>query len=321
LEQAQLVPGEAMPVDYYQPATGAAAAALTVAQHAWNHALSTAQGLKADLAAAIDVCVKAINDQAHTRFTPNPSGISGFLSGVKNFVKDHAAALSKLSSVLKGVSMVTGMLSFVPGLAVVSVVAGGLALGLDAATMWAAGHYDPTTLAMDVVAIVPGAGQLASKGLAGIRAAKAAKAVEAVEEEVQTDASLVARSESPPPTDSVQVHRVESPGNERIAIGPSGDVSIKGDSMLFINVGDRARAETFLTQRLDQGYEGTVLKSFDIEKSYAEDLASRAVSERQARMPGVSVIRVDTTKTASSYGLRSSEFAGLQRAILPGSGS
>lgn len=115
-----------------------------------------------------------------------------------------------------------------------------------------------------------------------------------------------------------RVFCVEGPGNARLNISAGGDVSIKGDNMLFLNFGDEARVQEFLAQRLAQGHDGTIIRSFDVPTSYANDVAARAVPESMAR--GSSVISVDTTKTASSYGLRSSEFPGLQRAIIPGSG-
>lgn len=117
-----------------------------------------------------------------------------------------------------------------------------------------------------------------------------------------------------------KVFRVEGPGNTRLDISGSGDVSIKGDAMLFLDFGDEARAQEFLAQRLVQEKEGTVIKSFDVPTSYVDVLRARAMPESMAKQPGASVISVDTTKTASSFGLRSSELPGLQRAIILGSG-
>ena len=115
-----------------------------------------------------------------------------------------------------------------------------------------------------------------------------------------------------------RVYRVEETAFARLHIDVAGNVAIKGDAMLFLNFGDEARAQEFLAQRLEQGRQGVVLKFFDVPTSYAADVASRAVPESMGR--GASVIWVDMTKTESSYGLRSTEFPGLQRAIVPGSG-
>jgi filamentous hemagglutinin len=118
-------------------------------------------------------------------------------------------------------------------------------------------------------------------------------------------------------TDYTTVFRVEGPGNARLDVTPGGNMQISGDNTLFLNFGDEARAQEFLAQRLSQGFDGTVIKSFDVATSYVNDLYSRAVPESMAR--GSSVFQVDVTKTASSFGLRSSEFPGLMCAIVPGS--
>lgn len=114
-----------------------------------------------------------------------------------------------------------------------------------------------------------------------------------------------------------RVFRVEGPGNARLSLDVVGNVRIKGDQTLFLNFGDEARAQQFLSKRLAQGYEGTAIKSFDVPNSYVEGLRSRAVPESMAR--GSSVFQVDTSATSGSFGVRSSEFEGLMCAIIPGS--
>ena len=118
--------------------------------------------------------------------------------------------------------------------------------------------------------------------------------------------------------DTVPVYRVEGPGNERVIIGSKGEVDIKGDKALFLNFGDRARAEEFLAMRLGQGYEGTTIKSFRVYSWYYDDLVSRSVPERLAK--GKSVFEADRSKTDHSYGLRATEFPSLKCGIVPGSG-
>ena len=112
--------------------------------------------------------------------------------------------------------------------------------------------------------------------------------------------------------------RVEGPGNARIAIDALGNVNFKGDAMLFLNFGDEARAQQFLAKRLEQGFDGTVVKSFDVPALYAEHVAQVAVPERLARTG--TIIHVDVTKTATSYGFRPSEFQNLMDNIIKGSG-
>jgi hypothetical protein len=115
-----------------------------------------------------------------------------------------------------------------------------------------------------------------------------------------------------------RVFRVEGPGNARLGIDGAGNVSIQGDKTLFLNFGDEARAQAVLEKRLAQGYEGTTIKSFEVPNSYVDSLRARAVPESMAR--GNSVFQVDVGQTSGSFGLRSSEFPGLQCATIPGSG-
>ena len=114
-----------------------------------------------------------------------------------------------------------------------------------------------------------------------------------------------------------RVFRVESPQNARLNIDADGNVDIIGDNALFLNFGDEARAQEFLVQRVTQGFEGSVIRSFDVPTSFVEQLAARATPESMARTS--SVFQVDVTRTSGSYGLRSSEFDGLLCAIIPGS--
>lgn len=46
---------------------------------------------------------------------------------------------------------------------------------------------------------------------------------------------------SPVAPKATSVYRVEGPGNARLSISPEGNVGIKGDNTLFVNLGDEAR--------------------------------------------------------------------------------
>ncbi len=116
-----------------------------------------------------------------------------------------------------------------------------------------------------------------------------------------------------------RVFRVESPANARLHIGQSGSVTISGEKMLFLNFGDEMRAQEFLARRLDQGLGDTAVRTFDVPTTYVENLAARARPESAGRLPGTSVITVDTGRTGASYGLRSTEFPALLAAVVPGS--
>lgn len=97
-------------------------------------------------------------------------------------------------------------------------------------------------------------------------------------------------------------------------------MAIKGNNALFLNFGDEARAQEFLANRLDQGYEGTVIKSFQVPSSYVDELRGSAVPESLARQFPDSPFVVDVSKAADQFGLRAANFGELLGNIIPGSG-
>jgi hypothetical protein len=125
-------PVQPAPPDNYHSDTGAATASLSNAQQAWNDNLAASQAVKTDVKTAVDSAVNDIKSAADSRFAHNPSGFGALVAGFENFVKDHVAGLAKLSGVLKLVSGICGILSFVP---VIDVVAAPLALATGAAAL------------------------------------------------------------------------------------------------------------------------------------------------------------------------------------------
>lgn len=115
-------------------------------------------------------------------------------------------------------------------------------------------------------------------------------------------------------------YRVEGPGNARLNIGPEGNVAVKGDSTLFVNFGDEARAQSFLDRRLAQGYDGTQIKSFEVPNSYVDHLRASSVPENMARRFPDRPFSVDVNQAADQFGLRACHLPGLLAAIIPGSG-
>lgn len=116
-------------------------------------------------------------------------------------------------------------------------------------------------------------------------------------------------------------YRVEGPGNARLNIGPEGNVAVKGDNTLFLNFGDEARAQSFASRRLSQGYDGTQIKSFDVPTSYVDELRASSVPENMARRFPDRPFSVDVNRAADQFGLRACHLPGLIAAIIPGSGS
>jgi hypothetical protein len=117
-----------------------------------------------------------------------------------------------------------------------------------------------------------------------------------------------------------QVFRVEGSGNRRINIDEAGNISVRGNGMLFLNFGDEQRAASFLDRRLTQGFSDTVVKTFDVPTSYVDQLRSVAVPEDMARLFPESPLVVDVNQAADQFGLRSNHFPDLLDNVVPGSG-
>ena len=202
--KAALKPHQTLPPDTYVSDGGTAAGALSTAQQAWNECLGAAQGIKRDLKTAVDTCHDTIRHASGMRFKRNPHGLGRVSSAIKTFVKDHAGALAKLSGVLKGISFITGMLSFIPVIGevtlAISMITGGAALAIDGATMWANGKWNVETLAFDSLALLPAGGQLTGKFARFLRGARGARAGRAAEEGGTTANAARATGETKPIT-------------------------------------------------------------------------------------------------------------------------
>jgi hypothetical protein len=111
-----------------------------------------------------------------------PGVLSRLVGGVADWVSTHADGLRAVSNVLKAVSAVAGLLSFIPVLTPIFAPIAGItavgALAIDAALI-ATGHGDWKSLAVDAALMaVPAAGRLASRAIA-VRGADALPSVRA----------------------------------------------------------------------------------------------------------------------------------------------
>ncbi|MHB0968392.1 MAG: RHS repeat-associated core domain-containing protein [Thermoanaerobaculia bacterium] len=123
------------------------------------------------------------------------------------------------------------------------------------------------------------------------------------------------------PALTARVFRVEGTPNTRIFISESGNVTVLGDDMLFLNFGSRARAEAFFARRLEQGMPSVMIKEFDVPYSFLDDLRAAAVPERLARQFPDRPILVDPTKAPDQFGLRPEQIRALQGAVVQGTGT
>ena len=120
---------------------------------------------------------------------------------------------------------------------------------------------------------------------------------------------------------NTRAFRVEGAANQRIAIDAAGNVAAQGDNALFLNFGDASRAQSFLGQRLGQGFDDSVIRAFDVPTSFVDDLGRSAVPESLARQFPTSPFLVDTTKAANQFGLRVPQIQSLNSSIVQGTGT
>lgn len=224
-----------------------------------------------------------------------PSLFDRIVDGAGDWVEANAQVLTDISFALKGVAAVTGVLAFVPGLAPfvvpIGIVAGVAALAIDAA-LASRGRASWTAVGVD----------------AALTALPAARPAQAAVREVRTRLG------------SVVVYRVEGTSNARISIDAHQNVSFQRRSMLYLNVGDRARAEEYYRRKLADGLPDVQLKSFRVPKRTYRELSIRAVDEQLAKAFKGRPLRVDTTVARDQFGLRRTDFRELEKHILPGSG-
>ncbi len=180
--QQALKPGQTLPVDSYQPQTGAASGQLNAAKAALQATTDAANQLHAEHSTAVDACVSAINTAAGMRFQ-EPPGFWGRLgAAVGGWIRDHADVLTAISGVLKQISSIAGLLAMIPVLAPVmgpiAAAAGAGSVVIDGALVAATGKGSMTDVLIDAAGMLPGgrAAQGVAKGAKMAREATTAKA-------------------------------------------------------------------------------------------------------------------------------------------------
>jgi hypothetical protein len=161
--------GQPATPDTYRSDAPAASAALGTAQRQWQDCVDAANGLRSQLSTGVQTAVRAIAEAKGMRFKENPKwwDLGGQFT---NFVRENKDALKKLSGALKIVSLVAGLLSFIPVLAPImgpiALGAGLLAGAIDLSIYAATGEGNLTYILIDIgLTLLPGVGKLAGRGL------------------------------------------------------------------------------------------------------------------------------------------------------------
>jgi hypothetical protein len=170
----KLKPGEKLPTDTYHPQTGSAHSALTGAQSAFQHTVDAANTLRSRHDTALAHCGSEIDRAKHLRFAEPPGFWGKLTQSVGDWIKDHADVLTSLSSVLKMVSGIAGLLSLIPVLAPImgpiALVSGAAALAIDVTLKLVTGEGSWTDIGIDAALMVlPGVGKLAKGAVMATR--------------------------------------------------------------------------------------------------------------------------------------------------------
>ena len=121
----------------------------------------------------------------------------------------------------------------------------------------------------------------------------------------------------------VTVYRVEGSPNTRILINEHGNVSITGDTTLYLNFGSRERAIEFLKQRDGQNFPDATVKTFTVPKSVLKDLQKAAIHEKDIKRLDPNKIKpviADPTKALNQFGVRPNSLKDFEDKIHKGSG-
>lgn len=227
----------------------------------------------------------------------------------KDFSVKGAIAATAGGAVAGAVAAATGGASLLVQGAV-SGVAGGIAQrGIETGSL--SKTLSPTAIALDGALGAAGAG--VGKVAAKVASKVAPKVMGAAKAALARAKALVAASSRG--RNSVTVFRVEGQANQRLMTGPGGALTVEGNQTLFLNFGRSGRAMEFLEQRLQQGHTDSVIKSFEVPRSFADKVASSAVTERLGRSFPDAPIIVDTTKASNQFGLRKPQIEALRNLL------
>lgn len=149
--------------------------------------LARAQALRDHMEGVAGAVAQRIHGAAATPPYQRPGALQQAWDSVTGFVREHADEIRQISGVLKVVSMVAGVLAFVPVVgtffAAVALVSAGVALALDLLLKLSTGEGSWRDLAMDAgLLLIPGAGRLvktlAAEGTAVVTADRLAAAAD-----------------------------------------------------------------------------------------------------------------------------------------------
>jgi hypothetical protein len=158
-----LQPGQELPSDSYVSHASGAQRDLNAARAALQSTYDAASRVRSEHAEAVRRCRSEIDRAKHMRFA-KPPGFWGRLgNAVCGWIADHAGVLLQISSVLKTISGIAGLLALIPipvfqeVMGGIALVTGGAALLIDVGVKLATGKGSWTQIGLDALSMIPGA--------------------------------------------------------------------------------------------------------------------------------------------------------------------
>jgi hypothetical protein len=157
----KLKPGETLPADTYHGQAGGAQSSLSSAKQALQDTIDAAATVRAEHTRALDACCGDIDRAKGMRFADPPGFWGKLAESVGDWIKDHADVLTQLSSVLKTISGIAGLLALIPCLTPImgpiALITGGAALAIDVGLKLATGQGSWLQIGVDALSMIPGA--------------------------------------------------------------------------------------------------------------------------------------------------------------------
>ncbi|MDQ6657688.1 MAG: hypothetical protein M3Z00_05620 [Actinomycetota bacterium] len=167
---AALQPGEKLPASTYLSPTSGAQSSFNEANGNMQATLASAALVRKEHSDALQSAVHDVNRAKGMRFQKPPGWFGSLMHSIGGWISDHADVLAKISSVLKVISAIAGVLSFIPVLAPImgpiALVTGGAALAIDVTLKLVTGKGSWLSIGIDAATmLLPGVGKLLGKGV------------------------------------------------------------------------------------------------------------------------------------------------------------
>lgn len=168
---AALEPGQTLPPSSFVSGVPTAGASAHQADAALQGTIDAANTVRSEHDHALHLCGSEIDRAKHLRFVKPPGFFGHLKDRACDWVTDHAGTLLQISSVLKTISAVAGVLALIPVLTPImtpiALATGAAALAIDLTVKCVTGQGSWLQIGVDTLGLIPGMKSLTTVGKAG----------------------------------------------------------------------------------------------------------------------------------------------------------